>query len=593
MHWNYLVFVICLIAAVFTVTLELLRANRQRLGVRIAALLVAIASMGAIAIPVSYWGTERSGNEAVLLTAGFGKDSLGTYRGDSLFTADPGISKETPKARLITLSELQNVSPAISRLHILGYGLTESQLNQLAGIPFVFHPAPCPTGFISVSWTEKIKQGQRFSLQGIFNNTSHKQVKLLLKDLATTEDSLIVAPAASVSFGLNALPKSEGKIIEDLLAVSGADTLENEPLPVTVARVHPLKILILSASPDFEYKFLKNWLADNGFAVAIRSGISKNKFSTAFINMEQVSLAGLSPSTLDKFDVLIGDLSALTSLSSTENTLLKNQVNNNGLGLIVRADTIFKTAGWLQDGFSIYRGGTKDQKRMSLNIQGEQAASKPLSPGQNFINPKNGTQTLVSNGQQSAVASLNIAGAGKIVFTTIGGTYTWMLAGNKDIYSAFWSLLIGKAAKNNTAAESWEPATGTFPAVNMPVTLFAGTAGFPGRIIINGAGFSPAQKPELPFQWQVDWWPIKAGWQSVNQTGLTDSVYVYKPDSWAAIQALGKINATKRHASDTILNDVTKQIHQKMRIQVPKIYFYILLLVCCTYLWLETKILPN
>jgi len=593
MYWNYIVFIICLIAAVFTVTQEFRRANRQRLGFRIAALVVAIASIGAIAVPISYWGTKPGGNEAVLLTAGFSRDSLSKYKGDSLFTADLAISKENPKARLITLSEFQNFSPAVSGLHILGYGLTESELKQLAGIPLIYHAGRYPVGVSSVSWTEKIKQGQRFRLQGDFNNTSDKQVRLVLKDLGTVTDSLIVAPQANASFALTSQPKGEGKITEQLLAISGADTLEREPLPVEITPVQPLKVLVLSGSPGFENKFLKNWLADNRFGVAIRSAISKNKFSTAFINMEQLPLASLSPSTLDKFDVLIGDLSTLRSLSSAENTALKNQVINNGFGLIVRADTIFKTADWLQGGFSTYKGPPKDTKAMSLTIEGEQNPLKLLNPEQNFINLQDGTQTLASDGQLRTLAALNIAGAGKIVFTTIADTYTWALSGNKDAYSQFWSALISKSAKDGPVAESWRPVAGSFPAMNMPVVLTVNNANLPGRVVIDNAGLSPMQSPQLPFQWQVEWWPAKTGWQAIKQQGLADSVYVYNRDNWAAIQAFEKMTATKKYASAATFNGVTKQIQQKVRIEAPKIYFYLLLLFCCAFLWLEGKMPPK
>jgi hypothetical protein len=45
---------------------------------------------------------------------------------------------------------------------------------------------------------------------------------------------------------------------------------------------------MLSASPDFESKFLKNWLSENGYAVALRSAISKDKFNSEYINIKPV-----------------------------------------------------------------------------------------------------------------------------------------------------------------------------------------------------------------------------------------------------------------------------------------------------------------
>src|ERR1700679_2408751 len=132
MHWNYLVFVVCFLLAVFTVINEYRRANKQRLGLRIAASLTAAVALAAIALPISYW-TETSyvGNEAVLLTTGFNKDSLYKFKGEVLYTLDAGISKHFPNAKLVFPNELKKLNVGIARLQILGNGLTKDELNQL------------------------------------------------------------------------------------------------------------------------------------------------------------------------------------------------------------------------------------------------------------------------------------------------------------------------------------------------------------------------------------------------------------------------------------------------------------------------------
>jgi len=591
MNWTYLVIVICLILAVFTVIAEYRRINRRRLGLRIAASLIAIASIGALTLNICFWAETKSGiNEAVLLTAGYNRDSLNRFKTGTLFTTDAAISAQNPKTRLITIDQLQNLSPAISLLHVLGFGLTEDELKQLDSIPIAFHPSPYPSGITSISWTEKIKQGQHCVIQGTFNNTAHYQVKLVLEGLNTNVDSLLIGPMVSTNFTLTDLPKSDGQIIDRLLVISGEDTLENEKVPIAVTPVRPLKILVLSGAPDFENKFLKNWLADNGFQVAVRSAISKNKFSTDYINIEQLPLNHLTSQVLDKFDVLISDLSVLKALSSDENGLIKNQVVKNSMGLIVRADTVFQTTPWFQNGFTVYKGLSADQQPLPLNFQGAKNASKILSNEQMFIGNSENMQVLVTDGKQRGLACASIMGAGKIVFTTIDNTYSWMLAGNKDDYSAFWSLLIGKAAKVVPQTENWK-VVNNVPIVNSSAILEVETASPPRQIIIDDINTSPIQNMELPFQWKSLWWPTKAGWQPIKLTGkVMDWIYVYGPADWAAVKATNQINDTKKHERDMTLPGVTKQIHQKVKISLPKIYIYTLLLFCCAFLWLDRKI---
>ena len=424
MNWIYLVLIICSLAGLFAVVKEYARSDKRRLVLRITATLLGVAALACIAVPISYRGSIRySGNEAVLLTAGFSTDSLNKFKNDSLYTTDPLISLHFNKAKLVIPYRLKKNGRPLTNLHLLGYGLTESELTRLDSIPVVFHPSPYPAGIVSASWTEKLKQGQPFVIQGKFNHTMHAPVRLILKELNTSIDSTVIEQQGLVNFELKGLPKSTGRIVDQLLVLNGKDTIVNEPVPFEVSKVEPLKFLMISSSLDFENKFLKNWLTQQGFAVAIRSAISKNKVTSAFINIQQMPLNHLSASVLDKFDLLLADLSSLKALSSTENSLLNREVSQNGLGVIVRADTIIKTALFFQNQFSIYQPVSKEQKVITLHIQGSKSSSKIFNGGQLFISDKDGQQALVSDAQNRLLAAVNLYAQGKVVCTTLTNTY--------------------------------------------------------------------------------------------------------------------------------------------------------------------------
>ncbi|MBB3968863.1 hypothetical protein [Mucilaginibacter phyllosphaerae] len=555
---------------------EYRRANKRHLLLRIIAVVLAVTALACIILPIAYDGAlnKTAERKAILLTTGFNNDSLN--RADTnIITADAVIKNQYPNAKLINgLNEL----PKNTNLHIYGYGLNEDELAQLDTLPIVFHPAKAPVGVNYVNWDGSIKAGEPLHVQGQYNNTSAQKVKLVLNGLNTGLDSVMLPPNAQTNFNLSTIPKTTGKIVFTLYA----DTALQGSIPVQIAPVKPLRILMLSASPDFESKFLKNWLTGNGYAVALRSAISKNKFNSEFINTDQFNLSKLSAQTLNKFDVVFGDLSVFNGLSVAENSALKQAVADNGLGLIVRADSTGKTS-WLQQPFPVDRASGKEPAAGPILINGKKSAGK-LNNGLAYIAYQNGTQPLIKNTQQQVLASSALYGSGKIIFTTLNNTFTWILGGNKQDYWLLWSTLITKAARKENPDESQiEVLTPAYAGEPVHLQIAQGNA---SPLIINGKNTPSLQNAAIPFEYRAQYRPAKPGWQTLQ----SNNWYAYTKQSWAVMQASAKLSATKKYAKAHQINSiVTKQIQQKMRIDVPKIYFYILLLAACTFLWAEIK----
>jgi hypothetical protein len=85
--------------------------------------------------------------------------------------------------------------------------------------------------------------------------------------------------------------------------------------------------------------------------------------------------------------------------------------------------------------------------------------------------------------------------------------------------------------------------------------------------------------------------PGRVGWQNISMDNRYINWYVHQKNEWEGIQASATTAATKKYANVHEIGDiVTKQIQQKVWIAVPKIYFYILLLAACTFLWIENKL---
>jgi hypothetical protein len=587
MSWTITVLIICCLVAAFAVWKEYGRANRSHLLLRISASLLAVGAFACIALPISYSKNVigQDNHSAILLTAGFERDSLANYKSNELFTNDNAIAKTYSQAKLIRLDELKTDSPAITQLHLFGYGLNADELKELNHLPVIFHPASAPKGITAVNWNQRLKAGEALRVQGKYKNDRSQPVKLVLKGLNTQLDTLTIPAKSNKDFELTAVPKNGGKSVYHLQTIAGADTLTNESLPIEIDAIQPLQILILSASPDFETKFLKNWLSENGFSVAVRSAISKDKFSSEYVNMQPLKLDHLSPALLDKFDLVIGDLSVLKS----EGTLLKEQVIQKGSGVIIRNDSLSKTGSWLQNDFPLERSNTANQPQVALIIKGKTGKSVPLKIDPVFIRLQNGTQPLVNDVQGRLLVNSALAGSGRLTFTTVNNTFNWMLAGDKDDYADFWSLLISKTARKGIVTGNW--LASTLPTVDQPLQFQLETSLAPGQISMEHSVAAPVQNPLIPFEWDNTYWPTAAGWHSIRQNnGQPAWCYVYDKDEWQGVKAFEKITKTRRYAkTNAVGTTVTKQIHEKMRIDVPKIYFYLVLLVACSFLWVEGK----
>ncbi|OOQ59169.1 hypothetical protein [Mucilaginibacter pedocola] len=587
-NWAYIVIGLCLLLAVFMLWQEFARANKKRLALRATAVVLAAAMFACIALPISYQ-KDAVGNaeEYILLTDGFHADSLKAAPNQHVFTIDAKVKKAYPSATLLSgVSQLTDTLEGAS-LQVYGYGLSPAALAQMDSLALVFHPSPIPAGVSNVGWKQEIKAGEALQVQGRYNNSSAQKVKLLLNGLNTVLDTVVIKPNGQYDFQLATKPKTLGRVVYTLQSVMDGDTVNLGSIPAQVEPVKPLRVLMLASAPNFESKFLKNWLAQNGYAVAGRSAISKDKNSSEFINMPQISLDRLSASILGKFDVVMGDLSTLNTLNNTDAGALKQEVENKGLGIIVRADSAGKSS-WLQKSFPVQVSAAKEVPA-SLSINGQKTASAKLNIGNTYIVYQNGTQPIAIAPQSRIVASAALSGAGKLVFTTLDNTYTWALDGNTRDYATLWSALISAAARRDTTSKQ-VLMTGSLAIAKEPVRLtFAQSR--PAPVQINGEYVAAEQNQAIPFEWSATYRPTQNGWQSFAQNGKTEWWYAYNKQEWGGVQAAEKLAATRQYAAKNKPgNIVTKQIQQKLRIEVPKIYFYMLLLAACTFLWVERKL---
>ena len=596
MAWNISVIAISVLLLVFLLWKEIGRKNKLHLIWRLLASVLAVLSLVCLAIPPFYHG-KRSINvnqEMVLLTEGFSKDSLNKYQNSTpVFTANPAVYQTLKSSKIRFLTDLNlsgNATLKNKTWHVLGFGLEKDELKSLQNFPVRFNPTELPSGIQKINWTNRLKAGESFRVQGNFINQTDSEIKLILQGLNTGLDSVKIGAKRSMPFSFQTIPKESGRAVFGLLAISGKDTLENEVLPVVIDLQEKLKILMLSASPDFESRFLKNWLAENAYEVAARSTISKNKITSDFANMEKFTLEKITPALLQKFDVLVTDAAGFSALSKPEASAILAQVSAKGMGLIVRADSI-DNASFIGKNFALYQPDNPQKElHLKLNdVNGTRLKIQSEHPA--FIKNQPNSQTLVQDEAKNILVSSKLYGSGKLVLSTLNNTFSWQLSGSKAAYSAFWSALLSKAAQKTSRKENVY--TEIYADKNSMTKVYLETADRNAVLKVNGQTLPLSQNPSIPFLQEAVFWPERSGWFPIStQNNTADWVYIFENASWKTFKAAEKIRRTKEYARQSSAKQENIQNQEKDELVfVPPFWFYLLFLLSCTFLWLETKLL--
>ncbi len=576
--WHYIVIGASILLLGFVVGQEYRRRNKRYLALRIIASVITVGCLACVALPIAFNHYISPSDDAIILTNGYSQDSVEHFL--------EAVNKNTPVFTPETFIEQQKNYRA---LHVFGYGLSADELSALHNTPVIFHPSNIGTGLTNISWKQTLQPGEKLRVQGGFTNMSATPVKLLLNGLNTFLDSVNIPANTTQSFELSTLPKQSGKAVYNITAIANSKVIEDELVPVEITQQDSLKVMILATSPDFENRFLKNWLSQNSCQVIVRTATSKEKYEREFLNTPSVNFDRITSPLLEKLDVLISDAASFSALSKDEQMAVQARVED-GLGLIIKTDTTLLSSAFYAAYFPVYTQQAKQQQAVSLKFaSGETLHVLPFAQTL-YIRKQPGIQAIVTDSSLQAVVSNSIYGSGKVMVTTFNDSYNWMLAGNKDSYYSFWSALLDKAAKNKNTYEE-----GTFspamPRVNQLLhTTFTNTGSSVPQPILDESAVYLRQNDDLPFEWAGSYWPVQTGWQSVKTQTNTNSLYIYGPGDWQYIAATDNLNITKQYVlQHENLPANAGGLDEMEQIQVPKIYFFIAFIICCTFLWVEKK----
>jgi len=583
----------CLLLGAGLVLTAWRRPRRQR-GARTLAGALAAAALWLTAYPPQR-ALPAARAEAIVLTEGYQPDTLRQLlrrlgAGTPVWRYGPdGPAGARPLGSLLALAEQR---PALRRIHVLGQGLPAGELPQLGAVALRPHTPPAFQGFRSAAWPRQTTLGEALSVAGtVAALPTGGPAWVGLRAAGALRDSVRV-PANGGPFWLRYRPKATGLALYTLVLRQPGQPPRTEPVPVEiVAPVRP-PVLLLSAAPSFEFKFLKNHLAGQPRAVAVRTAVSRGLVQTEFLNQPVQALDHLTPALLARYAVVVADAATLAGLSAPENLALRGAIQAGRLGLVVLADAApLPAATPARADFLVLPRATAGASPQPLNWPDAPAAVLAAQPA--TLRPTAALQPLVQGPGAALVAARRRYGLGAVVVSVVPETFRWALQNQPAAYASFWSRLL-TAATPPVPAATWRIA-GAWPRAQTPSVLQLATSTFPesSPTVRPLAGGAVVQLPlrqdtRLPEWSTAAFWPAAAGWHRVQGPGrVSFSFYVFGVDDWPGPDIQQRQLAAAQRATATAPPATAAD---EVRQPWPAGWFFGLFLLAAGYLWLEEKL---
>lgn len=575
------------------------RESRRWLGVRIVLLSVAMLSLLLVGIQPARF-VETSPDMAILVTDNPTKSSLDSLQKEYPQTAIFQLgNRETANIYIPDLSYLSRNYPDIRRLFIIGNGLNHSDLKVLENYEAHLFLNPLPEGIIELTYTSQVIEGKLFRIEGLYHHHTTVSRQLVLESPAGNVDLLTMDTTGTYVFSTNLQAKETGRYLFKLRTEgSEKQILEEQLLPVEISKAQKPAILILNAAPTFETNYLKNWLAEAGYEVAVRSTVSSDKFRTEFHNRTALDLKFLSLERLQQFDLLLLSTYTLANLRSRERNLIQQAINA-GLGLCLLAETPFPPDQLSQkDRQYFFDFPTLPGSKIWSVDNRFDLIKIPLAIGMNL-----GVTSLVEGNDREIIAASQLKGQGQVALNLVTNTYQFLLNGQKEHYQKFWTPILEQTARQFLANSQWSIPESPVLLPNAPLTLeLWGPEEQPmAKVIAPDSLNVPLYFRQFPFdqeRWEAGYWPEQAGWHSAQleigalrnwEIGEEFWFYVQQKESWESLKTARQLEENQRWVSE---HSLKKELESNL-IKVKKPYklwwFFLLFLIAASLLWLEEK----
>lgn len=528
--------------------------------------LLAVFALAAIALRPAL--SHKTEDAVVLQTDGYQESQL-----DSLMASKPGLEPLV----YVPGKDIREQVKDVSTVFVIGDGLASSDFGQIADKSVVLLPNKLPQGVQEVFYSNQLVAGDTLSLSGYYQNTGQNSTLVLTDDNATALDSIVVRQAKKTGFQLKTVTKTAGNFVYRLLEKNGTgEVLRQEPIPFRVHEPEKMRVVILNEFPSFETKYLKNFLAEEGHEVMVRSQITTKKYKFEYLNTSQMPLYRLREEVLANVDILLVDTETFLGFSRSAKGILDHAVKN-GLGLFLQPSERLLAAS--SNHLSQMLSKVNGPKSATMGLLGSKVEKYPFTIGRS---------TQATEMQIGTYGVVLQQGQGRMATTILRNTFQLKLKGESDTYRQIWTSLLESVAKPEQATIHFNDPT-NFAFLGRPFTIGLQSQKSPKMQHGDGYLIAVSQHPENREQWSATTIPKKIGWNtvSVEQDSLaTYSYYVMEPNHWQTVQRFQRNRANRRFFANGNKVEAMNVVYR----EIPLYWFFMLFLGCSAYLWLYPKL---
>ena len=602
-----IIWIVCLLT-IFLIALiyiETRRKNKSFFASRILALIfITLALAGMSLKPVVLKPT--SAEKAFLITNGSSSalvDSLTkVYKPDEIVDLrNDGNAIKDPFKNLVQFRKLLDDYQS----WIVTGRSEDDNLNQfLKGKDVLYYPDGFKNGIQQINFQSKGISGSNWELNAIYFNKDSSITKIYLEASGQIRDSIEINKAGFQDFTLKMkITESAGRYLFNLIIKNGNNLeISKYQLPVIVEGQKQRKYLLLAGFPNFEWKYLKDYLSDRGDIVFYRSQISRDKYQTEVLNTTEAANVLMNKEFLDDFDLIILDNSAWENLNNRERNLLQQLTKEAGTSLLLstQGQTLPQQEFFIdfQPDLNPYRNKSVVFGNTEINVVVE------LDDLQTTISKNQNLHDLLNSEDGNILAAYAFNGYGKQAVSIIPALYPFILKGEADKFNRVYQYLIEQTQKQTFKDKYWSM-DGIYPIVSkeaVQLKLKTIESDIDNQsieaLVISPKGdttsLSPLQDYQISEDYNYSFWSANSGWYQVvlHQDSLVkDWFYVDSDTAWQSLETatqIGKNSFEFAQMIDSGINFNSSETFNSWRI--PVWYFFIILLLGLSFLWLISKL---
>jgi hypothetical protein len=558
-------------------------------------------------LPVALWlaayppqrAVPLSQAAGILLTEGYQPDTLRQLR-RQLGAGTPvwsyGVPAPAGARPLRSLLALAEQRPTLHRLHLLGRGVPVADLPALNKIQLKAHAAPAFSGFQDAQWNMTLRLGQPLQIAGAAALPARAAPGWVSLRAGGAGRDSVRLPGTGGAFRLRYVPKVAGRLVPELVLRQAGRVVATEPIPVEITPTELPAVLLLAAVPSFEFKFLKNSLAAQGRAVALRTTVSRGLVQTEFLNQPTRPLDHLTPTLLGQYQLVVADAATLATLPVSESQALRAATQAGRLGLVILAEAApLPAATPARADFSVLAQPTTGAVASPQLLAWPGAPAGLRAPLPARLRPSTTLQPLATGPGGALAAASRRVGLGTVVVSTVAETFRWALSGQPAAYAAFWSRLLDAATPPTAAVATWQLAS-RWPRPQYPLALRLAGALPPAATLPTvhplaggpAVALALAQDTRLPEWSTAQYWPSAAGWHEVRGPGnVRHAFFVFDSAAWRGPELAERARALAQRPATVGLGS---EAAGSVRVPWPAEWFFGLFLLAAGFLWLEEKL---